>query len=56
MINWPTTSRLAPTFTTTEWEALRELRRRYQQDRDLFTTQELARLRFIAWLRRTRET
>jgi hypothetical protein len=46
--------KLTPTFTTAEWEALRALRLRHQQTRDLFSTPEIARLRFIAWLRHTR--
>jgi hypothetical protein len=40
-------------FTPGEWEALRALRLRYQQDHDLFTTQERARLCFVRWLRET---
>jgi hypothetical protein len=36
--------------TTTQQQALYRLRARYQQDRDLFSRQELARLRFVRWL------
>jgi hypothetical protein len=39
-----------PVDSRTEWPALEELRRRYQEDRDLFSTQEGARLRFLRWL------
>jgi hypothetical protein len=38
------------TFTRTQAEALRTLRRRYRHDPDLFSAQELAHLRFIRWL------
>ena len=31
----------------------RALRERYQQDRDLFSARERARLRFVRWLYRT---
>lgn len=34
-------------FTQAEQHALRTLRARYQQDRDLFSPPELARLRFL---------
>jgi hypothetical protein len=44
-----TTSRPA-TFTRREWRALCALHAHYQQGRDLLTTRELARLRFIRWL------
>jgi hypothetical protein len=54
MITWPVPIKSAPTFTTAEWEALQVLRLRYQRDRDLFSARELARLRFIRWLRQTR--
>ena len=54
MISWPVPIKPAPTFTMSEWEALQALRLRYQRDRDLFSTRELARLHFIRWLRRTR--
>ena len=37
-------------FTHQEWRALRRLRREYQQDRDLFSEPERARLRFMRWL------
>ena len=37
-------------FTHMEWRALRRLRREYQQDRDLFSEPERARLRFMHWL------
>lgn len=37
-------------FTPAEQRALRTLRARYQQDRDLFSPSEFARLRFLRWL------
>lgn len=40
-------------FTHAERQALRALRRRYQQERDLFSAAEHARLRFLRWLVRT---
>ena len=43
----------AATFTRPEWCALRALRERYQQDRDLFSARERARLCFVRWLYRT---
>jgi hypothetical protein len=46
----PITGTATLTFTRTQAEALRTLRRRYQHDHDLFTAQELARLRFLRWL------
>jgi hypothetical protein len=39
-----------PAFNARELRTLRGLRARYQQDRDLFTTREVARLHFIRWL------
>jgi hypothetical protein len=36
-----------------EWPALEDLRKRYQEDRDLFSTPERARLRFLRWLVQT---
>jgi hypothetical protein len=42
-----------PGFTPSEWNALLKLRRRYQQDRDLFSARELERLRFMRWLHET---
>jgi hypothetical protein len=45
-----TTKTAAPTFTARELRTLRDLRARYQQDRDLFTPREVARLHFIRWL------
>jgi hypothetical protein len=41
------------TFTDTEQGALRRLRLRYQESRDLFNDRELARLRFVRWLHAT---
>ena len=38
-------------FTKLEQQALHTLRTRYQDDRDLFSSGELARLRFLRWLR-----
>jgi hypothetical protein len=40
-------------FTEREQEALRHLRLRYQESRDLFNARELARLRFVRWLHAT---
>jgi hypothetical protein len=40
-------------FTETEQAALRRLRLRYQESRDLFNDRELARLRFLRWLHGT---
>jgi hypothetical protein len=40
-------------FTEREQEALRRLRLRYQESRDLFNDRELARLRFLRWLQET---
>ena len=40
-------------FTQGEQRALRTLRARYQQDHDLFSPPELARLRFLRWLVQT---
>jgi hypothetical protein len=37
-------------FTRDEQAALHTLREHYHQCRDLFSTRELARLRFIRWL------
>lgn len=37
-------------LTRAELCALRQLRNRYGQDRDLFSAQELAQLRFYRWL------
>jgi hypothetical protein len=42
-----------PTFTPAERRALRALRTRYHEDRDLFTPSEMARLRFQRWLAHT---
>jgi hypothetical protein len=40
-------------FTAGEQDALRHLRLRYQESRDLFSARELARLRFQRWLHET---
>ena len=40
-------------FTPAEQRALRLLRARYAQDRDLFGSAELERLRFLRWLYHT---
>ena len=48
----PTNTALA-TFSRSELQTLHALRERYRQDRDIFTPQELARLRFMRWLART---
>jgi hypothetical protein len=42
----------APAFTRAEKRVLSALRRRYSEDRDLFTQQEKARLSFMRWLHR----
>jgi hypothetical protein len=42
-----------PAFTPAQWQALQALHTRYQQDRDLFSTRERARLRFVCWLYQT---
>jgi hypothetical protein len=41
------------TFTAPQRRALHALRTRYRQDRDLFSTDERARLCFVRWLVRT---
>lgn len=41
---------LAMGFSEREWRTLLALRARYRQDRDLFTGQDMARLRFACWL------
>jgi hypothetical protein len=43
----------ALTFSPAEQQALQILRARYQQDRDLFSTQERRYLRFLRWLYQT---
>jgi hypothetical protein len=43
-----------PVDSRTDWPALEELRRRYQEDRDLFSAHERARLRFLRWLNQMR--
>ena len=45
-----TPSGAAVSFTGEEWRTLRSLRRRYQQDHDLFSATERARLDFVRWL------
>jgi hypothetical protein len=47
------TAARAATFTRLQWCALRALRERYRQDRDLFNARERERLRFVRWLYRT---
>lgn len=47
------TPALPARFTSVEAQALRALRDRYQQGRDLFADRELARLRFLRWLYET---
>lgn len=37
-------------FSLREYEALSALRAKYQEGQDLFSEQELARLRFMRWL------
>jgi hypothetical protein len=53
MTRLTSTAARAATFTRPQWWVLRALRKRYQQDRDLFTAREQARLRFVHWLYRT---
>ncbi len=48
----PTTKQTG-TFSRAERRALRALRARYLQDRDLFSSYELARLHFMRWLYQT---
>ena len=45
-------SPMAP-FTRAEQRALRALRARFERNRDIFDSDELARLRFLRWLYRT---
>jgi hypothetical protein len=45
-----TTAISATTFTAHERRALYALRGRYRLDRDLFSTEEVARLQFLRWL------
>ncbi len=54
----PISSPIAPTvpmaaFTADQWEALGRLRDRYPREAEYFSSQELARLRFVRWLYRT---
>ena len=44
------TQRTTDTFGPEEWRVLCLLRERYGQARDLFSTREMARLRFVRWL------
>jgi hypothetical protein len=44
------TSDMTSMFTAAQRQALYALRDRYLQERDLFSTRELARLRFLRWL------
>ena len=53
MTTQTSTAARAATFTGPQWCALRALRERYQQDRDLFSARERARMRFVRWLYRT---
>lgn len=53
MITRPNSTKPMALFTAAEREALRTLRLRYQQDHDLFSTGERARLDFVRWLRQT---
>lgn len=39
------------TFTSREWIALLQLRRRYGEGQDLWDAHELAHLHFLRWLR-----
>ena len=40
-------------FSRAEWDSLCVLRTRYQQDRDLLSERERARVRFLRWLYQT---
>jgi hypothetical protein len=40
----------ATTLTAAEKRALRTIRNRYREDRDIFSERELTKLRFIKWL------
>ena len=40
------------TLTATERRALRTIRARHSETRDLFSTEELARLQFVKWMAR----
>ena len=42
------------TYTPGERQALSQLRRQYLQQEEMWTPTELARLRFVRWLYRTR--
>lgn len=44
-----TTQSTTTTFTRTERRALRAVRARFQDNYDLFSAHELARLRFLRW-------
>ena len=44
------------TYTPGERQALSQLRRHYLQQEEMWTARELARLRFVRWLYRTRRT
>jgi hypothetical protein len=46
-MKWRTT---VPGCTEAEWRAFQQLRLRYQQDHDWWTTREAAHLRFLRWL------
>jgi hypothetical protein len=39
-----------PDFTRDEWQTLQRLHLRYQQNHDLLTAREVARLCFLRWL------
>jgi hypothetical protein len=53
MTTQTSTAARAATFTRPRWCALRALRERYQQDRDLLNARGRARLRFVRWPYRT---
>ena len=57
MIDYPSTESrstvVIPLYTPAEWLVLNALRELYKSDRDLFTSEERARLSFIRWLVRT---
>ena len=49
-LSWPPVEVHRVRFSRTEWRALRTLRDRYRQDRDLFSARERERLSFVRWL------
>jgi hypothetical protein len=54
MVDYTSTERrstvVIPLYTPAEWLVLKALRELYKSDRDLFTSEERARLSFVRWL------